>query len=68
MVVIRREGIIHCDLAARNVLVFSLPPGRVLVKVSDFGLSRISSRLNTAFTSTVVPVRWCSIEVLERAC
>ena len=35
-------GIIHCDLAARNILVFRLnteDPFDTLVKISDFGLA-----------------------------
>ena len=34
-------GIIHCDLATRNVLVFATSPPHV--KVTDFGLSRLSA-------------------------
>ena len=35
------ENIIHCDLAARNLLCIK-QTDRIVVKVSDFGLSKIS--------------------------
>jgi hypothetical protein len=65
-------GIIHRDLAARNVLVFAIS-GRshhdVLVKVSDFGLSRQApSSANDYYGAEGggMPIRWSAPEVLQR--
>lgn len=39
MTVLRQNHIVHGDLQARNVLVFSTGTGDILAKVTDFGLS-----------------------------
>jgi serine/threonine protein kinase len=64
-------SVIHRDLAARNVLVFAVS-GRshhdVLVKVSDFGLSRQAPTASDYYYGDAgrLPTRWCSPEVLQR--
>jgi serine/threonine protein kinase len=35
------KQVIHCDLAARNLLVKKLPQGELIAKVSDFGMGKI---------------------------
>ena len=65
--------ITHRDLAARNVLVFAYNSQshlHVLVKVSDFGLSRqMAGAQDSAYyygSGRSVPVRWSPPEVLQR--
>ena len=41
MVYLSGKHIVHRDLAPRNVLLKSIGNGKILAKVSDFGLSRI---------------------------
>jgi serine/threonine protein kinase len=62
--------VIHRDVAARNVLVFAFNENNhhdVLVKVSDFGLSRqIPSEDYYYGGGAGFPVRWSAPEVLQR--
>ena len=73
---IHYHGIIHKDLAARNILVFSFDPissDQITVKICDFGMS---SLLDPASTSNYyygnegsqkeLPVRWMAPESLDR--
>ena len=53
MAELAREGVLHRDLAVRNVLVASIDP--VHVKVSDFGLARQSSSSRRAPLSPAPP-------------
>ncbi len=48
------NGIVHGDLACRNVLIFRfdpIEPKRNLVKLTDFGLSRFSAIYSSAIGS-----------------
>ncbi|EKX52428.1 hypothetical protein GUITHDRAFT_65027 [Guillardia theta CCMP2712] len=77
MVHLALHGVVHGDLATRNVLVFRLDARNhldVSVKVADYGLSIISARwyrqshaasFNTARSMTR-PVRWMAPESIER--
>eukprot|EP01062_Namystynia_karyoxenos_P024853 TRINITY_DN19723_c0_g1_i3.p1 TRINITY_DN19723_c0_g1~~TRINITY_DN19723_c0_g1_i3.p1 ORF type:complete len:957 (+),score=280.76 TRINITY_DN19723_c0_g1_i3:111-2873(+) len=63
------EKLIHCDLAARNVLVFNFDafrPDRIVVKVSDFGLTAPGSTYirqgSAQGSATYLPVRWMAPE------
>ena len=62
--------VIHRDVAARNVLVFAFNERNhhdVLVKVSDFGLSRQIPSDNYYYGGEAgFPVRWSAPEVLQR--
>jgi len=67
------ENIIHLDLACRNLLVtFTLDD--CIIKITDFGLSRIiDSDTYTASMEAKFPIRWSAPEVLSlrmisRAC
>eukprot|EP00051_Salpingoeca_urceolata_P033076 m.18795 g.18795 ORF g.18795 m.18795 type:complete len:1677 (-) comp5786_c0_seq2:165-5195(-) len=59
------RSIVHRDIAARNVLVNS----ERSCKISDFGLSRDTSELESAYYQAGIkgqlPVRWCAPEALE---
>eukprot|EP01041_Mallomonas_annulata_P010428 gene10428-21758_t len=68
------NNIFHKDLSARNILVFSfdaMAPERILVKVSDFGMSSImetssSSSYYYSGESAALPIRWMAPETLSR--
>jgi serine/threonine protein kinase len=73
MIYLVEYGIVHGDLACRNVLVFRFnhsEPQENLVKLTDFGLTRASSLYSivgsTASTTlAVVPFRYAAPEVLQ---
>ncbi|CAM4954870.1 unnamed protein product [Rotaria socialis] len=75
MVYLANYGIVHGDLACRNVLVFRLHnsnPQENLVKLTDFGLTRASTLYSvvgsTASTTlVVVPLRYAAPEILLSA-
>ncbi len=56
-------GIIHCDLAARNVLVAS----DYTCLISDFGLSRNVRNIVSGSENEedILPVRWAAPELLQ---
>eukprot|EP01119_Soliformovum_irregulare_P024355 TRINITY_DN8712_c0_g1_i2.p1 TRINITY_DN8712_c0_g1~~TRINITY_DN8712_c0_g1_i2.p1 ORF type:complete len:723 (+),score=167.81 TRINITY_DN8712_c0_g1_i2:23-2191(+) len=63
---IHAENILHCDLAARNLLV-QQRGSEYVVKVADFGMSHMSnSDAYDVKANTVIPVRWCSPEVFVK--
>ncbi|CAF0915368.1 unnamed protein product [Adineta steineri] len=72
MIFLAHNGIIHGDLACRNVLVFRLDkqePHKNIVKLTDFGISRHSklyAPTNSTATTTIniVPTRYAAPEVL----
>ena len=58
------HGVVHRDVAARNVLVQWHSASQFVCKLSDFGLSRVFDKL--AYRSkqtTPIPVRWTALEV-----
>jgi serine/threonine protein kinase len=69
MAFLATHGIVHRDIAARNVLATSEPESDIIVpKVSDFGLSR---KIEDAATehlsaSSVGPAKWMAIESLKK--
>jgi len=61
---IHEEGILHCDLACRNLLYSSRGNGRYLIKVTDLGLARISETGHyDAKADAKFPIRWSAPEV-----
>ena len=72
MIFLAYNGVIHGDLACRNVLVFRLDqnePHRNVVKLTDFGISRHSqlyAPTNTSARTTIniIPTRYAAPEVL----
>eukprot|EP01114_Cavostelium_apophysatum_P013188 TRINITY_DN3132_c0_g1_i5.p1 TRINITY_DN3132_c0_g1~~TRINITY_DN3132_c0_g1_i5.p1 ORF type:complete len:1448 (-),score=345.98 TRINITY_DN3132_c0_g1_i5:8-4351(-) len=61
MLHLHSEGIIHRDLACRNILLHG-----DVVKVSDFGMSRITQKEESNKTKTTVgPLKWMSPESLN---
>jgi serine/threonine protein kinase len=73
MICLADNGIVHGDLACRNVLVFrsnSTEPKENLVKLTDFGLTRGSSVYSivdspSMSTMTIIPVRYAAPEILR---
>jgi len=65
MCAVSSSGIIHSDLAARNVLVSSVNPPHV--KITDFGLSRHSAHGQSVpgTQSGVLSVRWAPPEAIS---
>jgi serine/threonine protein kinase len=73
MVCLADNGIVHGDLACRNILVFrsnAVEPNENLVKLSDFGLTRGSTVFSmvdspSMSTMTIIPVRYAAPEILR---
>ena len=65
---IHAHGVLHRDLATRNVLVHSLHPdsvAEVWVKVTDFGLAREGPAFTSDASDELVPWRWAPPEVIK---
>lgn len=73
MIFLSFNGVVHADLACRNVLVFRFDeknPSNSIVKITDFGLSRHSSLYSLApgaakTTLNIIPVRYVAPEILS---
>ena len=74
MICLADNKVVHGDLACRNILVFHFDeifPEKIVVKITDFGLSRHShlyslvpgSTANT--TLKIIPIRYAAPEVLS---
>jgi len=70
MVALTNAGLVHRDLASRNVLVFRFDasdPTKVLVKISDFGLAvKRHYQTHATVQGESVPFRWMAPEALRR--
>jgi len=72
MICLADNQIIHGDLACRNVLVFrssSTQPTEILVKLTDFGLTRSGSLFSVidapaSSTMPLIPIRYAAPEIL----
>jgi len=61
---IHKENLLHCDLACRNILI-SLENNKYILKITDFGLARISDKgFYDAKEEAKFPIRWTAPEVL----
>ncbi|XP_078740883.1 tyrosine-protein kinase SRK3-like [Lampetra fluviatilis] len=59
------QGVVHRDVAARNVLVATGDSG--VWKVADLGIARVvADDLYVARPGVVVPIKWTAPEALER--
>jgi len=67
MVYLHEQGIVHRDLALRNLLVTqSDKPGtKYIVKISDFGMARTMDKGYYKTENKTIPVRWCSPEAIN---
>lgn len=73
MIFLVYNGVVHGDLACRNVLVFPLDendPHRNIVKLTDFGISRhsqlyVPTNTSARTTINIVPIRYAAPEVLS---
>jgi len=64
---LHKENILHCDLAARNLLVSLKGKDQYVIKVADFGLSHISESDNYNLKAEAkFPIRWSAPEVMTR--
>jgi len=64
---IHKENIMHCDLAARNLLVSLKGKDQYVIKVADFGLSHISESDNYNLKAEAkFPIRWSAPEMMTR--
>jgi serine/threonine protein kinase len=75
MICLADNGIVHGDLACRNVLVFQYHPNdpeENVVKLTDFGLTRGSKLYSVVdgssmSTMTIIPTRYAAPEILHDA-
>lgn len=73
MICLADNGIVHGNLACRNVLVFQFNPNEPkenLIKLTDFGLTRGSTVYTmvdspSMSTMTIIPVRYAAPEILR---
>eukprot|EP01119_Soliformovum_irregulare_P018057 TRINITY_DN5472_c0_g1_i2.p1 TRINITY_DN5472_c0_g1~~TRINITY_DN5472_c0_g1_i2.p1 ORF type:complete len:1076 (+),score=303.21 TRINITY_DN5472_c0_g1_i2:3249-6476(+) len=65
---LHEEKILHCDLAARNLLVALKGKDDYVVKVADFGLSHIAAESENYNINAEAkfPVRWSAPELMTR--
>ncbi len=67
MAYLETKKIVHRDLALRNLLVNSSANSKYVVKVADFGLSRIvSDKQYYAATSSSMPIKWTARKNVHR--
>eukprot|EP00927_Polykrikos_kofoidii_P019473 TRINITY_DN19103_c1_g2_i1.p1 TRINITY_DN19103_c1_g2~~TRINITY_DN19103_c1_g2_i1.p1 ORF type:complete len:885 (+),score=122.88 TRINITY_DN19103_c1_g2_i1:30-2657(+) len=65
MMFLQTKGIVHADLACRNVLVFRLDenPAQLIVKIADFGLALVLKEgADCELRQQPRATRWCSPE------
>ncbi len=62
MIHVGKKHIVHCDLAARNVLI----TGDHIVKICDFGIARLGPYKKTSTELRYFPYLWMAIESLEQ--
>jgi len=62
-----QQKIIHRDLAIRNLLVTVGTETQYLIKVADFGMSRITTNDQNYYRndSAVFPIKWSAVEVIK---
>jgi len=63
MVFLHSQGIIHRDIACRNLLVTKDKLGAYTVKITDFGLSRLNDTVQSE-NSNFGPLKWMAPEAL----
>jgi serine/threonine protein kinase len=64
MIYLEENSIIHRDFALRNLLV-NKTDGKYTVKVSDFGMSKLTERGYYLSDDKAIPVKWSAPEVIE---
>jgi len=66
MLYLEGQGIVHRDLALRNLLVGTRGDKyeRFVVKVADFGLSRATNHGYYKSDSKTIPIKWSALEIL----
>jgi len=63
---LEENQIVHRDLALRNLLA-KKESNRIVVKISDFGLSRILSNDHYSISDSPLPAKWSAPEVLTKS-
>jgi len=61
------NSIVHRDLALRNLLVTRTFAGKYVVKVGDFGMSRLMKEDKGYYKTNdrTIPVKWSAVEVIK---
>jgi serine/threonine protein kinase len=65
---IAHKQIVHGDLDCRNILIFKIDesiPKRNSVKITDFGLSHSLQRIYHSQNSSIIPIRYCALEIFR---
>jgi serine/threonine protein kinase len=65
MIYLEANSIIHRDLALRNLLVNKMN-GKYIVKVSDFGMSKLTELGYYQSNDTAIPIKWSAVEVCRQ--
>jgi serine/threonine protein kinase len=65
MCYLESKSVVHRDLALRNVLVNKDSHDKYVAKISDFGLSRVTSQDYYRTDDKTMPVKWTAIEAIE---
>lgn len=66
MAFLEKQNIVHRDLALRNLLASKSGGNeKYLVKVSDFGLSRLANKGYYKSQDVQLPIKWTAIESIE---
>jgi len=58
-------GVIHRDFAARNCLLFKNPNGEIIAKLTDFGMSRFSTKPVMQTQTNNFPLKWSAPEMFK---
>lgn len=61
---LKENRVVHRDLALRNLLVTRDENGKYVVKVADFGMSRLINKGYYKTDDKTIPIKWSAPEVI----